>query len=221
VTLEDKDRIYDNPNFNANSQNIKVICCVHGTADKPSAFHELIKNISADMPSNIKSVYCFSYRGRKRNIAYFSKKLISKIKKFEYHNVIFIGHSRGGLICTYLAENLAPKQNIRICGVVTIGTPFKGSKLAPPLAKFAESINEMQIGSPFLLMLNESITLNKYNHKYLLVAGDKDFIVDKSSSQPSIPLAKYSLLADQGHLSILLSGELARLIIDFLKSLES
>lgn len=52
---------------------------------------------------------------------------------------ILIGHSNGGMVERYLAENPYIASGVNLAGVVTVGTPHRGA----PLARYARDMNRM------------------------------------------------------------------------------
>jgi pimeloyl-ACP methyl ester carboxylesterase len=208
LIIKDRDYTYANPNFDSKSLHKISIICIHGAADKAGAFKDLINHILLILPSNIEYVLSVSCNGRKKTIANFANMICKKIQNSGLEKIILIGHSRGGIIAAYLAENLAEINKISVRGVITVGAPFKGSKfIKQPINTIIKSIDEMKENSPFLKTLTSDLKKNKFLHKYLLIAGSTDSLVSRESAQPNIALAHYRLLPDYGHLSILHNPE--------------
>lgn len=63
-----------------------------------------------------------------RGIAQRARALHRHVQTLEPKEVVLIGHSMGGLDCRYLTRHLDKAR--RICAVVTVGTPHRGSPLA-------------------------------------------------------------------------------------------
>lgn len=117
LSASGKDVIYDNPTKAAIADTF--IVCVHGTADRESAFTNIanrlinesgIANESGDvirLPDNIAAIHlvAFEDRGKGEGIGEFGKQLLKKIIACGYEHVIFMGHSRGGLVYA-VAEQL-------------------------------------------------------------------------------------------------------------------
>ena len=67
-----------------------------------------------------------------------------------------IGHSKGGLVAAYYAKKLGGWRRLR--GVITLGTPFHGTRrawLGLPVALVAPSLPQLLPGSSFLRRLEE------------------------------------------------------------------
>ena len=73
--------------------------------------------------------------------------LSSRLEQWNIKNGILIGHGMGGLI----ALSLPDSGRRRIEHLVSIGTPFHGSRLLIYL-KFIPALRDMVVGSDFLLM---------------------------------------------------------------------
>jgi len=105
-----------------------VIVCLHGLFHNPSAWILLRLRLHR---AGFHNCYCPRYRSFKNDIPGAVKELESELTKIrEKHpeqEIIFIGHSLGGLLALYLGTN---NRSWPVREIVTLGTPFSGSKMA-------------------------------------------------------------------------------------------
>ncbi len=202
------DLVYPNPNFKAPISEISAdevpntgkgvaVYCIHGTADRVSAFTLLAERSVGNMPDEISgfNLISFEKRGRGYGIEEFAEQLAQKILANGDRDVVLIGHSRGGLVAAYLTEYLAKKYDIRVRAVITMASPFGGSYLALPPLTFSESVKQMQPNSEFLEDLNSKILLSE--SEYFYFAAKKDWIVHAEATH--VPGKGILTTLDTGH----------------------
>ncbi|MDI9819252.1 MULTISPECIES: alpha/beta hydrolase [unclassified Legionella] len=229
LTSGSEDTVYHNPDFkvpetadSAFSQGI-AIYCIHGTFDQSASFSRIAERLIAQgLPDFISSIHLVSFAGRYQGngIDYFSRQLMEKIEKNGHQQVIFLGHSRGGLVASYAAEEYAGNRGINVHLVVNICSPFGGSYLAvKPLSWFSHSVLQMENNSEFLKTLNEKLA--QTNRKYYFIAAKKDWIVRMIDAFSLGYVKKHPgsfLISERehSHLSIMSSHWLVGLIRDCL-----
>ncbi|MDR3477155.1 MAG: alpha/beta hydrolase [Gammaproteobacteria bacterium] len=208
LTASINDQIYPNPRFEPSPQNPLdpgiVIVCIHGTADRSSSFTLIAERLIGKLPPEISSMILFAFEQRLRGcgIEEFAEQVLLKLKSYNIKDVIFFGHSRGGLVAARFAEYLAQAANIRVHAVFTLGTPFNGSTLAmPPLSWVSNSVKQMQTESEFLKELDEKIAASLID--YFCLAGGRDSIVtDINACRPKANCRDFKIFHRHGHLSI-------------------
>jgi len=75
-------------------------------------------------------VATFSYRIFGGSLEDWSNKLAEKVSRLNCTNVILIGQSLGGLISFWTAAKLKNRSGVKTVRVVSLGSPFAGSKMA-------------------------------------------------------------------------------------------
>jgi len=185
-TASFEDVVLPNPKFNEykdeNCPDGIAVYCIHGTADRSSAFSFIANQLINDLPAAISSIVLASFkkRGQGLGIEHFAKQLREKIIKNKHKNVVLMGHSRGGLVAACLAELLII-DDFAIHGIIPVCSPFGGSDFAiKPISWFSTSVDEMQANSLFLKTLTSKIKNSKI--KYYYIAGTKDFLVTQNSA---------------------------------------
>jgi pimeloyl-ACP methyl ester carboxylesterase len=198
-----------NPHFLSVNPNDNIaIYCTHGTGDRVSAFRRFANRIMSTLPHNISAIHMTSFdeRFQGKGIDDFAEQLLQKIIQNKDKRIVLWGHSRGGLVNTYLTENLAEKAGIEVVAEFAIGTPFRGSHLAVyPLTLISRSIEQMSSGSSFLILLTDKIRQSKVKRFYYAAENDGLVKLDATS------IDKASTLLDRhGHLSIMSSHRLVK-----------
>ncbi len=116
--------------------------------------------------------------------------------------VILIGHSLGGIICSYFCEYLAKPKEIAM--VITLGTPFKGTRTAA--LGFGQSAKEISPNSPFLSELMARIQQSPVPY-YSISSKIDNISIPWQSALLSDEVAEKTqlILEDHGHLRLLIS----------------
>jgi triacylglycerol lipase len=132
----------------------------------------------------------------------------------DYKKLSLIGHSMGGLVCSYYAEYLSPPA--KLSQVITLGSPFHGSHLAG----FAHGQSQVDLSPKTDLLKKLALSLQKSSHRYYHVASRSDThvypwsgaVAVQQSSEPSNCL----ILENVGHLSLLYSKTVAKRVLQWL-----
>jgi triacylglycerol lipase len=155
---------------------------------------------------NIYPIYAINLGWPFSSIETFSKRLQKKMIKLNLHNadnIIFVGHSMGGLVASYYALNLDQKK--AAIKIITIASPFKGTRVAK--IAFGKCAKQMEIGSSFLKDLGEQINTGAYfdifniasTVDHIVVPFNSAIIHDNKDTQRIFPY--------YGHASLLYSSE--------------
>lgn len=137
-----------------------------------------------------------------------AKQLKDKINDIQMETgssqVILIGHSMGGIICSYFCEYLAKSREVAM--VITLGSPFKGTRMAA--FGFGKNIKEMRSASPLLTKLRERIKLSKVPYCSIASKSDNIIIPWYSALLPGGKTATKTqlILENYGHLQLLFSS---------------
>lgn len=204
-------------NPNSLSDKRIVIYCIHGTFDEVSAFDELVPRLLQDLSPDFSEirVVSFSRRWQGIGIKTYAYQLLEMILANKDTDVFFVGHSRGGLIVSYLIEFLAKQYGINVHGACIVSSPFLGTPFAiKPFTFFSKSIRDMRKGSEFLKTLGEKVQNSLID--YLYFVGLSDLIVTEDTACIKEHTHLLHKINKHGHLSILFSPELADQIKKFL-----
>lgn len=117
--------------------------------------------------------------------------------------VILVGHSMGGLVCSYYCEYLA--HNNEVARIITLGTPFRGTQTAA--LGIGENAREMSPNSPFLSELLSKIKQSKVPYFTIASKIDNMIVPWHSALLPDEPISnpQHLILEDHGHLRLLIS----------------
>ncbi|HTM63051.1 MAG TPA: alpha/beta hydrolase [Gammaproteobacteria bacterium] len=220
------DVFIENPNFNIETkpEHQVSIYCVHGTADRNASFSLISERLKNDLPDHVDGIHLLTFEDRMKGagIEEFAKQLKDKIlSNNKNKRVILMGHSRGGVIASWFAENLAAENDIQVDLVACICAPFRGSYLAKwPMAAISKSVDEMRTDSELVKALSEKIENTKIN--YIYAGADKDAIVNGDCWLPYHVArvdANCSLHTGHSHLSIMSSHELVKWLSGHIRAL--
>jgi triacylglycerol lipase len=75
-----------------------------------------------------------------------SDKILEICEKTQTDKVILIGHSLGGLIASFYAENISETDNIEVVRVITISTPWK----EPPMLKYVNRLHRQVLNEQMM-----------------------------------------------------------------------
>lgn len=97
---------------------------------------------------------------------------IQKITKRD--DIKFIGHSMGGVVCSYYATNMAEKDRIRVTDVITLSSPLRGTKMH--FIGIGQCARELEYESPFIKDLSERIK-SATKSRFFHIASGADFLI--------------------------------------------
>lgn len=144
------------------------------------------------------------------------KKAIQDIQQETQQNtIILIGHSMGGLVCSYYSEYLANPGEVS--KIITLGTPFQGTRLAA-LGR-GENVKEMSPHSFFLGQLRHRIQQSSTAYHYIASRID-NLIVPWHSAFPTEDHSAYDnklILDDHGHLRLLISPQVIQQVAKWIQ----
>jgi pimeloyl-ACP methyl ester carboxylesterase len=202
------DTIFKNKKFHS-----KALLLVHGSGVTELNFLSARNIIDKLMIKTGKEydVYACNLNGdtatKGETIETYAKLLYEKIQTIKADEIILIGHSMGGLVSAYCAEN----YNVPVKKIITIGTPWQGSPILPKLigklwykgARFYQ----MLPGSEWLSNLHNQIKKNKI--MYYAYGSNLDYVVPYEYSILDSTIYKNFInkhISYHGHVMLILSG---------------
>ncbi len=185
-----------------NTGTLTPILFVHGYLHNQIAWFWFIRQLQKKI--GIRTIYSVNLTPPFAAIADLASLLQKKIEDIKRETgatqVILIGHSMGGLASAYFTEYLANPNEVAT--VITLGTPFKGTKLA--VLGYGQNAAEMVPNSHFLTELTHRI--QKSAVPYCSVASKIDnIVIPWQSALLAGEKNKNLVLEDHGHLRLLLS----------------
>ncbi len=150
-----------------------------------------------------------------KSITEFAKMLQHKVEEIQqethHRNIILIGHSMGGLVCSYFNEYYANSGDIT--KIITLGSPFKGTRMTA--LGYGKNVKEMSPGSSLLKDLSEKMQNSKTEY-YFIASKVDNLIIPWESASPNLPNQADDnrlILEDHGHLRLLISPKVFNQIV--------
>ncbi len=182
------------------------------------------------------SVYSLNYDGLLSNDPqkgiddYAGGKVRDKIldiqKQTGLNEVIIIGHSMGGLIGGYYAEEFSEKDGIAVNHVISIGSPWKG---APALnriekySKFGKKDTQMKVDNIFLKTLVSKCVNSEQagRRKYYNIGSTTDFMVPAPYSDLTTEPKRQRTYTYLGHYGLIASPSVWSQICSWLNDIHT
>jgi hypothetical protein len=141
---------------------------------------------------------------------------INKIlKSFKNKEVILVCHSKGGLVGSYYATELAQKQGVTVKKVITMGTPYGGSTVADEFG-VGQDAEEMRAGSAFTINLKKSVQEATKTQFYQISTEYDLFTTEESAKiEKSAGSHRFNNL---GHVGLIISLKPIKKIIEWIKA---
>ncbi|MEY3182553.1 MAG: hypothetical protein RLZ35_538 [Pseudomonadota bacterium] len=120
--------------------------------------------------------------------------------------ITLIGHSMGGLVSSYYTEYLN-KGNVNIHKIITLGTPFYGTRLAS--LGIGLSVEQMAPNSAFLEALRAKIESASVPYYHLASQMDNMIVPWDSALMDPLKLESKNqhIIPDEGHVRLLISPQ--------------
>lgn len=186
------------------------IFLVHGYLERPSLWGWFRRALLQYEVGSIHLIALHLPYGSLEELALQLKRNIARLEGKK--PCILIGHSMGGLVCSYYAECLEEGKQVE--KVITIGSPFSGTLMA----RFGRgnSAKQMLPSSPFLCHLQDKLQIS--TRSYLYIASSQDNLIIPFSSALGVDNPHHQNLCfpHLGHISLLFSSDIVREIAQFL-----
>ena len=216
--------------YDSNNPNLPPILLVNGlNANKPNwnALRQSLQNEATnigpvhyvDIPHGHRTYEEDALRIQAKVDEIFSKNPLLKAEKKE---IKIIAHSRGGPLAKWYEEHLAKKHDVQVKQLISIASPFKGTKLVQQAKKCFFCFNFQEYD--YLEYNNEDLSddqidqLNqKYSHYYHISSHNDGVVYPKNSCHLNNSTPNNLYLKGEGHCSLLYSPTVHKTIIQWLK----
>lgn len=190
------------------------IVLVHGWIHNRSAFLGMARALRR---AGFRHIHAFDHNPLVYDIPEVAGMLAAEVERVRSitgaERVMVVGHSMGGLVARYYVQRLG--GDAAVDTVITLGTPHRGT-YAAHLAPGAAG-PQMRPGSPILRVLEESARPTAV--RWIAVYSDLDLLILPAVSAKLVhpALRAHNVkVPDLGHLSLLMSGEVLRVVVDHL-----
>ncbi|HEV2523761.1 MAG TPA: alpha/beta fold hydrolase [Gammaproteobacteria bacterium] len=191
------------------------ILFVHGYLHNQMAWFWFIRHLQKKPAIGaLYTINLFPFFASSRELAEQLKEKINHIQRETgSYQVILIGHSMGGIICSYFCEYLAKFRQVAM--VITLGSPFKGTRVAA--FGFGKNAKEMCPASLFLTELRARIKLSRVPYYSIASKIDNVIIPWQSALSSDESETKTQLIVeDHGHLRLLISPLIIQQVADWI-----
>jgi pimeloyl-ACP methyl ester carboxylesterase len=157
-----------------------------------------------------------------------SNKIESILRITGHKQIILIGHSLGGLVCSRYAETLG-SSNCK--NVITIGSPFDGSHVASFLENqknlfglsHREIDKQLSVGSKILKEIAETARESDWKGKirYYCIRSNKDLLVPMENTLVTKDPRRIFTLESSGHIALLFTPKVWWKVADWLNEIYS
>lgn len=202
----------------------RPVLLVHGYLHNASAWTYLMPKLHY---AGFRSIYTINLWPPIRcGINDYAKQIQEKVTQIAEETgqkeVIVIGHSMGGLAARRAALNLAAENSsFKISHVASIGSPFRGAWAALIGYFFGQNAKDLLPGSEFTTKLQEDLLETTAKTQFLEIGSKMDQLVSidsaripKENLEQGLLERKTEEIKDLGHLGLLYSPTVAKMIID-------
>lgn len=193
----------------------RPILMVNGFLSFASTWHYQRSRLAQE---NVGPIYTINM-GSGKSIKTYAEHLRDRVKQIQEEtgrkDIILIGHSKGGLVCSDFATRLAKDIDAHVTDVITIGSPFKGTAFACFAAASYDGA-EMTPGSAFQRELQARMN-NCKDVRFAYIASELDGTVPVDSALPDKDEKRQFLIKDLGHAGLLFSSRVADQVCAWVK----
>lgn len=190
------------------------VILVHGWVHNRSAFLGISRALRR---AGFRHIHAFDYNPLNYDIPEVAGMLAAEVQRVRSmtgaDKVMIVGHSLGGVVSRYYVQQLGGDEVVDT--VISLGSPHRGTYaafLAP-----GSSGPQMRPGHPLMRKLQE--TARPSNVRWIAVYSDLDLLilpaVSAKLTHPALR-AHNVKVADLGHLSLLMSGDVLRTVVEHL-----
>jgi triacylglycerol lipase len=190
------------------------VILVHGWIHNRSAFLGISRTLRRQ---GFRHIHAFDYNPLTYDVPEVAGMLAAEVDRVlsitGASKAMIVGHSMGGVVARYYVQQLGGDKTIDT--VISLGTPHRGTYAA--YLGFGAAAPQTKPGSPLMRMLEE--TARPSDVRWIAVYSDLDLLILPAVNAKLVhpALRAHNIkVADLGHLSLLLSGEVMRAVVSHL-----
>jgi triacylglycerol lipase len=190
------------------------VILVHGYVHNRSAFLLMSRVLSR---AGFTSVHGFNYNPLRSDTSQIAADLALEVDRLlastGAERCMIVGHSMGGVIARYYVQELG--GDCKVDTVLTLGTPHRGTLTS--YLGVGPACAELRPGSALMRRLEESARPSDV--RWIAYYSDLDLLVTPAASGKIVHPALDAVnirVRDTGHMSLLLSGEVLRSVVEHL-----
>lgn len=127
--------------------------------------------------------------------------------------ISLIGHSMGGLVCSYCSEYLLMEKEC-VSEIITLGSPLNGTRLAA--LGHGENIIQMTTQSPFLEKLRVQIESSTIPYYHIASKLDNIIVPWQSALPNEVKKDHCLILENSGHLQMFISSHVIEKVFEWI-----
>jgi hypothetical protein len=205
------------PSYHAARGHLKgrPILLVNGYLSFGSTWHSLRSRL---VQEGFGPIYTMNV-GSFKSIPEYADQVREKVKTIKQatkrSDIALVCHSKGGLVGSYYATQMAKEDGIQVTDVITIGSPLAGT----PIAKLGigKDAKQMEPDDPFHKDLRKAIG-NHPEIRFYHLASEMDEIVPLQSALIRTNQSQIKVFKDLGHLALVFSSKTADQVCSWLRS---
>ncbi|MFN8106089.1 MAG: alpha/beta fold hydrolase [Acidimicrobiia bacterium] len=197
------------------------VLLVHGYAHNRSGYLLLRNRLRRHGFANL---YTLNYNALVQDIPAISQRLADRVECIcaETHQpfVHLVGHSLGGIVARYYVQRLGGAE--RVLRAITIGSPHNGTLSASLLAFLGPTARQLAWNSALIRSLNTRIEPTPVQWTSIWSSSD-ELVVPAESARlcPTAFRAENLPIANQGHMSLLVSPRVMDIVVDRLGDIDA
>ncbi len=142
--------------------------------------------------------------------------IISKLHLESGEKVILIGHSLGGLLSCGSAQN--PEMEKMCAGIITLGTPYRGSELAAiAIGRLGRSLHPQSS----LFNGNNKIGYPRIISKTAIISPTDELVLPWSNLEPVANAWNIKRTRALGHVAMLYSRQVGNMVVEAIRKIQN
>jgi triacylglycerol lipase len=190
-----------------------VVVLVHGCCSNQSTWLWVRSQLAS---RGVGPIYTINLTPHFASIEHFAGQLHERIQQIIAEvgprPIALVGHSMGGLVSAYYAEQLAGDALIQ--KVITMASPLQGTRLAP--LGHGICCQQMTPGSPLIVDMRHFIGTPRKTIYYHMASKGDNIVAPFWAALPYSPTPRQAIFDEHGHLMLLHSTQVVDLLVDWL-----
>jgi triacylglycerol lipase len=189
------------------------ILLVHGCCSNQSSWLWLRAKLAKQ---GVGPIYTMNFSPAFASIEHFAEQLRRRVDQLVPHldqPLTLIGHSMGGLVSVYYAEQLV--ENPPVHKIITLASPLHGSRLAP--LGHGVCCQQMTPGSPLIVDMRHQIAQPKGVTYYHVASKGDNIVAPYWAALPYLETPRQRVFDEEGHQVLLFSSPVVHQLVQWVR----